>query len=984
MKKPILNFQLSLLLFLLGMSIFPLSAQNEKSDKTESPYFFVKSDNLTEDQLPLKSTQAEVNITGVIADVTIKQVYKNEGQNTLEATYVFPISTKAAIYGMTMTIGNRTIKAEIQEKNKARVAYNTAKAAGKRTSLLEQQRPNVFQMNVANIIAGDEITVELKYTELLVPDEGIYEFVYPTVVGPRYTETQNLMVANTANFTATPYTKAEELPTYQFDIQTNIEAGMPIESILSPSHRIDVNYNNITSAEITLESNKENAGNRDYILQYQLAGTEINTGLILHKGEKENFFLLMVQPPKKVEIAKIAPREYIFVIDVSGSMRGFPLDISKKLLRNLIINLRPTDRFNVLLFAGTSGMLAEESLAATKENIQLAMNVIDNQSGGGGTRLLPALKKGMNLPRCEANLSRSFIIVTDGYISVEPEVFDLIRTNLNQSNLFSFGIGSSINRHLIEGMAHVGMGEPLVITKPEGAAKQAEKFRQYINAPVLTNVKADFEGFEAYDMNPVAIPDVMGERPIILFGKWKGIAKGKITIKGLTANGTYEKTFDVSTAKPSTKNDGLKYLWAREKIKLLDDYNQLRQTDERIKEVTQLGLDYNLMTAYTSFIAIDNEIVNGDGGVVKTVRQPLPMPAGVTNSAVGFEVGSIRKIVRNSVQAKRSKKVFPTIKKKASNFVKEGRKSITFIMGADEKAKNPYYAEANNYYRYNEAGKTDEVIDTCRSLWSIKKYMEAHKPTNGLPWGKVNVVVHSNEWTGLSMPVFPNGERINTDLLTELKEAGTFESLDAAIADAKTHIQFQSCGLGRNDQLVQALQALFNSEDCAGLSPNITASPYFVFYESEKYKGIPILTKKSKAKVWYAFYKTGYREGDIKLSRQLNKRYPNANIDWRKALKEKNADNEAELFHYKFTIPIEWIVTYENKADRPDLTTKVSQQEWLKEQPELLKVLADYNIKMDKFRWTFKNTAHTFEDGMIESAILAKGLCTVVCILKME
>ena len=663
MKKTQSILQLILILFLLGISVFQLIAQNEAVDKTESPYFFVKTDDPTVDQLPLKSTRATVNITGVIADVTVTQVYKNEGQHTLEAIYVFPASTKAAIYGMTMTLGNRIIKAEIQEKKKARAAYNAAKAEGKRTSLLEQHRPNVFQMNVANILAGDEIIVELKYTELLVPDAGVYEFVYPTVVGPRYSEGTNLTASKDVNFTATPYKRTKELPTYKFDIQTNIEAGMPIESILSPSHRIDVNYDKISSAEITLEANKENAGNRDYILQYQLAGKEINSGLILHKGEKENFFLLMVQPPKKVEIAKITPREYIFVIDVSGSMRGFPLNVSKKLLRNLIVNLRPTDRFNVLLFAGTSGMLAEESMAATKENIQSAMNVIDNQSGGGGTRLLPALKKGMNFPRCEDNLSRSFIVVTDGYISVEPEVFDLIRNNLDQSNLFSFGIGSSVNRHLIEGMAHVGMGEPLIITNKTNADQQAEKFRQYISSPLLTNVKAEFANFEAYDINPVAIPDVMAERPIVIFGKWKGAAKGKITIKGMTSEGNYQKTFEVAKVQPSRKKAGLKYLWAREKIRLLDDYNQLRQTDERIQEVTKLGLDYNLMTAYTSFIAIDNEVVNKNGAKTKTVKQPLPMPEGVSNSALGFDAGSIRKVVRKKRKPKASKKAFPlTIK----------------------------------------------------------------------------------------------------------------------------------------------------------------------------------------------------------------------------------------------------------------------------------------------------------------------------------
>ncbi len=323
----------------------------------------------------------------------------------------------------------------------------------------------------------------------------------------------------------------------------------------------------------------------------------------------------------------------------------------------------------------------------------------------------------------------------------------------------------------------------------------------------------------------------------------------------------------------------------------------------------------------------------------------------------------------------------PISKEKTKN---QKRKSITFIMGEDEKTKNPYYAEAANFYRYNEEEQTDEVIDTCRSLWSIKTFLEDYRPANGLPWGAINIVVHSNEWTGLSMPVFPNGERINTDILANLQTRNQFSPLPSEVADGQTKIDFKSCGLGRNQLLVNGLQELFLNDDCAGTSPKVTASPYFLFYESEKYKGIPTSTKKSKAAVWYAFYKTGYREGDIKLSRQLNKRYPDAQVDWREALAHKSEDREASLFYYNFTIPIEWIVTYESATDRPNLNTKASQQKWLNEQIELQIELAAYGIEMDKFRWRFKEIAYTFEDGVVEPAIQVKGLCTVVCILRKE
>lgn len=635
------TFIVAILLTLLSN---PILAQLAQEDKTLSPYFMVIGGKEGVDQLPLQSTKADVNIAGVIADVTITQVYKNDGQKPLEAIYVFPASTRAAVYDMVMKIGNRTIQAEIKEKEKARAAYQQAKQEGKRVSLLEQERPNVFQMNVANLMPGDQIEVILKYTEMLIPEHGIYEFVYPTVVGPRYSEST---AKGEAGFVATPYQKSGTAPLYDFDINVYLSAGLPIQTITSSTHKVGITYEGQKAAEIALDQAEKSGGNRDFILQYQLAGGQIESGLLLYEHEDENYFLMMVQPPKRVTPQHIPAREYIFIVDVSGSMRGFPLDISKKLLRDLIVGLRPTDRFNVLLFAGTSGWLAEESIEANETNIEKAINIIDRQRGGGGTRLLPAMEKALSLPRCTDGLSRSMIVVTDGYISVEQEAFDLIRNRLNEANLFTFGIGSGVNRHLLEGMAHVGMGEPLIITAPEGAHDKAEYFRQYISQPVLSQITTQFEGFEVYDIEPTAVADVMAERPILVFGKWKGQPKGNIRIKGHTGDGAFEQVFEVGKYNASRKNRALRYLWAREKIRLLDDYNQLSSSEDRIAEVTQLGLDYNLMTAYTSFIAVDNEVVKNEEGEIVSVKQALPLPSGVENTAVGFDV-AFEKVVRKS------------------------------------------------------------------------------------------------------------------------------------------------------------------------------------------------------------------------------------------------------------------------------------------------------------------------------------------------
>ena len=625
-----------LILIVSSLISHTAQAQTQMDDsKTLSPYFFVKSDDPEVDQLPLKSTSVKVNISGVIADVVVTQVYQNEGKKALEAIYVFPASTRAAVYGMKMTIGERTITARIREREAARREYQQAIQAGKSASLLEQQRPNVFQMNVANILPSDIIKVELKYTELLVPTDAVYEFVYPTVVGPRYTNRQTPEGHSSELWTQNPYLHQGELPTYTFDIAADLSAGLPIQDIICPSHKININYDGTTQASMKLDPSEKHGGNRDFMLRYRLAGGKIETGLLLYEGDKENYFLLMLQPPKRVTDSQIPQREYVFIVDVSGSMHGFPLEISKKLLKDLIGNLRPTDRFNVLLFAGGSSVMSKESISATPENIAHAVNVIERQRGGGGTELLPALKKALSLPRTEG-YSRSVVIATDGYVAIEEEAFDLIRHNLGDANMFAFGIGTSVNRHIIEGMARVGMGEPFIITKPAEAPQKAAMFRKLIESPVLTGINIDFGQFDVYDVEPPSVPDVLADRPVIVFGKWRGKPQSRISLRGIAGDGRFVKKVDVAKTEPLSTNSALRYLWARHRISVLSDYNNLRAQDERVREVINLGLTYNLLTRYTSFVAIDTQIRINDGQVV-TVKQPLPLPQGVSDYAVGEE-----------------------------------------------------------------------------------------------------------------------------------------------------------------------------------------------------------------------------------------------------------------------------------------------------------------------------------------------------------
>ena len=635
MKPKKLSIKMILMVIFI-MGVFGIATQTsarEVEDKTESPYFFVQSDDPEIDQLPLKSTHVDVAISGVMADATVTQVYENKGSRPIEAIYIFPASTKAAVYGMKMTIGERTIVAKIKKTQEARDDYEAAKAAGKTASLLEQHRPNVFKMNVANILPEDRITVELKYAELMVPTDKIYEFMYPTVVGPRYNSDPDADPGNTNPWVSNPYLHQGELPPSTLDIRINLNGGVPVQDVTCESHKVNIDFKTTNNAKIQLDVSEKNGGNRDFILKYRLAGNKIQTGLLLSEQEKENFFLMMIQPPERVTTDDIPPREYIFIVDVSGSMNGFPLDISKTLMKDLVGKLRATDKFNILMFAGASSALSETSLSATPDNIQKALYFVDKQRGGGGTNLLPALKRAFDMSSDEG-LSRTLVIATDGYVSVEEEAFDLIRNSLGDANLFAFGIGSSVNRHLIEGMARVGYGEPYVITKSEEAKKTADNFRKLIQSPVLTDISVDYGKFNVYDVEPKTIPDVLADRPILVFGKYKGAPKGEIIVKGFSGKDKFSHKINVASVKPNPENQGLKYLWARHKIALLSDYINLRPTDDRIETVTQLGLDYSLLTAYTSFVAVDSQVrIENDQAV--TVKQPLPLPQGVSNYAVG-------------------------------------------------------------------------------------------------------------------------------------------------------------------------------------------------------------------------------------------------------------------------------------------------------------------------------------------------------------
>ncbi|MGC4120950.1 MAG: VWA domain-containing protein [Myxococcales bacterium] len=455
--------------------------------------------------------------------------------------------------------------------------------------------------------------------------------MYPTVVGPRYAGGAD---AQKDKWIANPYLKEGEKEPYRFDISVHLETGIPVKELVSPSHKVVVNYLSKTSADVRLQ--ESGGGNKDYVLRYRLAGDKIESGVLLWKGEKgENFFLAMLEPPQRPTAAQIPAREYIFLMDVSGSMHGYPIETSKVLAKDLFGQLRPTDFFNVVTFSGGHTTLSPEgSLPATPGNIQMAIDNFNRMGGAGGTEIAAGLRAAYAIPKKGQGVSRSVVVVTDGYVGVESQTYKFVREHLNEANCFAFGIGTAVNRGLIEGLARAGQGEPFVVLGPDKAKAEADQLKKYIESPVLAGIQATFPGFEAREVAPMKVPDLLASRPVVLFGKFKGEPKGKIVVSGFAGNGKYETAIDLKPEMVKAENAPIRWLWARKWVAFLDDELKMTNAKEIEDAITDLGLTYTLLTTFTSFVAVDSEVANKSGQADK-VNQPLPLPEGVSNNAVG-------------------------------------------------------------------------------------------------------------------------------------------------------------------------------------------------------------------------------------------------------------------------------------------------------------------------------------------------------------
>lgn len=615
---------------------------------------------------PLLGTKVEADIVGFGARVTVRQTFTNPTDKPIEAVYTFPLPSDAAVDRMRMKVGDRIIEGAIKRKEEARRIYEDAKNKGQVASLLDQERPNIFTQSVANILPGAKIDIEISYVEMLKFEKGEFEFSYPMVVGPRFT---GQGTSDPGKITP-PITPKGTRTGAGIDLKVNIDVGMRIESIDSKLHEINVVRIGDNRATVSL-AKRDEIPNRDFILRYRVAGTQMKSAFLSYADPRNGgFFTLILMPPKAPQGDQIAPKEVLFVMDQSGSQSGFPIEKSRELTKKMIEALNPGDTFNVLGFNTQVNYLWNEPRRFSESNKMEAWAFINGLQANGGTHLIDAVRGALS-PKADPDRRRLVVFNTDGYIGNDFEVLAEIAKHRSNTRMFTFGIGNSVNRFLIEGMSREGRGDAEFVTLSDSADAAVARFIERTRNPVLLDVEARFEGVQVADVLPRIIPDVFGDHPIIIKGRYLSPGKGRIVLSGklggsqdwvqainlnlpdlpggvfsldtgLQANSGDPDPSDIADVgnadAPLRRGSALATLWARAMVDEVsrEDYMAVQRGDGKSNtaaKITRLGLSFGLMTQFTSFVAVESKVVNLDGKP-RTIRVPVEMADGVSYEGI--------------------------------------------------------------------------------------------------------------------------------------------------------------------------------------------------------------------------------------------------------------------------------------------------------------------------------------------------------------
>ncbi|MEQ8386914.1 MAG: VIT domain-containing protein [Coleofasciculus sp. A1-SPW-01] len=601
---------------------------------------YVQSEEGQQQVFPLKHTEVNAKVTGNVSQVEVTQTFENPFAEPLEAVYVFPLPDEAAVYDMEIKIGDRTIKGEIKKSEEAQAIYEQARQEGRTAGLLEQERANIFTQSLANIKPGEQIDVTIRYTDSLKFQGGDYEFVFPMVVGPRYIpgtpmdNSGNTNQVPDASRITPPVLKPGTRSGHDINVTVEINAGVPIQDVRSPSHQIRTQRRGET-VQVQL-GGEDTIPNKDLILRYQVAGDRTQATILSQADEQGGHFVLYLIPALDYRPDEIVPKDVVFLMDTSGSQRGEPLQKSQELMRRFINGLNPDDTFTIIDFANTTTQLSPQPLANTAPNRTQALNYINGLQANGGTELMNGIRAVLNFPPSAPNRLRSVVLLTDGYIGNESQVIAEVQRQLKPGNrLYSFGVGSSVNRFLLNRLAEVGRGTAKIIRQDEPTQEVAETFARQINNPVLTDIRVSWQGEgTSAQIYPLAAPDLFANQPLVLLGRKPDRRNGTIKITGMTAGSQrYEQTLSVNFDQ-SSDNPAIAQLWGRARIK--DLMNQMfgGETTSGVEAVTQTALNYNLLSQYTAFVAVSEEVRVEPDGTRRRVQVPVELPEGVSYEGI--------------------------------------------------------------------------------------------------------------------------------------------------------------------------------------------------------------------------------------------------------------------------------------------------------------------------------------------------------------
>lgn len=641
-------FHLALLISACVLTLIALAAFEtpKAAAQTEAPapggLDIVDSAGKSRGSCPLKHTSVRGEISGFLSRVTVTQDFENPLDEKIEAVYTFPLPQAAAVDDMTLIVGDRTVRGKILRREEAQAVYNAARSAGQVAGLLDQERPNVFTQSVANIMPGARVKVTISYVETLKYEDGTYEFTFPMVVGERYVPgaatgarqggggvPDTDRVPDASRITP-PRAPAGKRAGHDISVEVALDAGVPVDSLSSTSHEIEVDRASASSARVRLK-NLSAIPNKDFTLRYDVAGRRMTDAVLTHRDDRGGFFTMILQPPERVTVRDVTPKELVFVLDTSGSMSGFPIEKAKEAMNHALDGLNPQDTFNLITFAGDTNILFPEPVRATRGNLAKARRFLNATEGSGGTEMMEAIRVALEPSDSRAHV-RVVCFMTDGEVGNDMEIISEIQKHPN-ARVFSFGIGSSVNRFLLDKMAEAGRGEVEYVSLSDDGSAAALRFHERVRNPLLTDISIDWAGLPVADIYPRRIPDLFSAKPVVITGRYTGAARGVIRLRGRMSGNHFERESAVVLPDAQPAHDVLSTLWARTRVDDLmgEDYLGVQQGNERqdVREaITSLGLEFRLMTQFTSFVAVE-EMTITDGNQPRRIDVPVELPEGV-------------------------------------------------------------------------------------------------------------------------------------------------------------------------------------------------------------------------------------------------------------------------------------------------------------------------------------------------------------------